>query len=546
RISPHDPDIVYHTSQFVHRTRDGGYSWETISPDLTRNDTTKQGFAGGRITRDNTGVEVYGTIFAFEESPHEQGVLWAGSDDGLIHVSRDDGETWQNVTPPGLPAFSTVNMIDLSAHAAGRAHVAVYRYRMADYDAYMYRTDDYGETWTRLGTAGIEPGHFVRVVREDPERQGLLFAGTEQGLYVSLDGGERWQRFQRNLPVTPVTDLQIHRGDLVVGTQGRSFWILDDFTPLRHATSETLAAGLHLYPPRSAVRAQGVFPNGAPIYFSLAEEPEETVNLQILSADGRVVRVYSTDPGSWDDEAKAAVGRGSDWSPSRLEAEAGLNRLVWGFDEEGPDLVEGARIWGFTGRVPAVPGTYEVRLAMGEMSQTRELEVEIDPRVAGEVTVADLQAQHDLMVRVRDMLQSSHDAVRDIRSIRSQMSDVARTAEEAGYGDAFVEMAEQTGEKLTAVEEELFQTQNESSQDPLNFPPMLDNQIAALYGYILSTYDRPNEGAFDRAGDVETQLDGHLDRLQTIIETDVAEFNRRLREAGVPAVIVKSPPRATS
>ncbi|MFV1985878.1 MAG: glycosyl hydrolase [Gemmatimonadota bacterium] len=546
RISPHDPDVVYHTSQFVNRTTDGGYSWETISPDLTRNDTTKQDWAGGRITWDNTGVEVYGTIFAFEESPHERGVLWAGSDDGLVHVSRDDGANWANVTPPGLPEFSTVNMIDLSAHGAGRALVVAYRYRMQDVGSYIFQTDDYGETWTRLGTAGIEDGHFVRVVREDPVRQGLLFAGTENGMYVSFDDGGMWQSFRLDLPVTPVTDMRIHRGDLVVATQGRSFWILDDITPVRQMTAATASAPLHLYTPGPSVRAQGVFPNGAAIYFQLAEDPDDPLSLEIVDRTGRTVRVYSTEPESWDDEAKAAIGRSPDWSPDRLDAEAGLNRVIWNFQEEGPDIVDGAQIWGFTGRVPAVPGEYEVRLSTGDVSQTRPLDVAIDPRVAGEVSTADLQAQHDLMVRVRAMLEESHDAVREIRSIRDQMTDVAKTAKDAGFGDEFETMAEDTGEKLTAVEEELFQTKNESGQDPLNFPPMLDNQIAALYGYIRSTYDRPNAGAAERADDLRAALGVHLDALEQIIDSDVAEFNQLLREKGVPGVIIRTPARATS
>ena len=546
RLSPHNPDVVYHTSQFVNRTRDAGYSWETISPDLTRNDTTKQEHAGGRITWDNTGVEVYGTIFAFEESPHEAGVLWAGSDDGLIHVSRDDGANWTDVTPGDLPQFSTVNMIDLSAHGTGRAHVAVYRYRMQDDTPYMWRTDDYGESWTRLSTNGIEPGHFVRVVREDPEREGLLFAGTEFGLYVSFDSGSSWQSLQQNLPITPITDMLVHEGDLVIGTQGRSFWILDDISPLRTMSAAAVAADVHLYAPKDAVRAQSVFPNGAPIHFALGDGMKETVNIEIVDDGGDVVRVYSSNPGSWDDEAKAAIGRSSNWSPDRLQASAGHNRVVWNLQGEGPDLVQGARIWGFTGRVPAVPGNYEVRLTAGDATQSQPLALHLDPRVAGEVTVADLQAQHDLMVRVRGLLQQSHDAVRDARSIRSQMSDIAQSVEEAGYGDDFAEMADETGEKLTDVEEELFQTKNESGQDMLNFPPMLDNEIANLYGYISSTYDRPNAVAAVRADELEAELGGWLNTLQQIIDTDVAAFNNRLREAGVPGVIVRTPPRATS
>jgi photosystem II stability/assembly factor-like uncharacterized protein len=546
RLSPHDPDVVYHTSQFVNRTSDGGYSWETISPDLTRDDIDTQGFAGGRITWDNTGVEVYGTVFAFEESPHEAGVLWAGSDDGLIHVSRDDGANWENVTPQGLPEFSTVNMIDLSAHGPGRAHVAVYRYRVADTGAYMYRTNDYGQTWTRLGTTGLEAGHFVRVIREDPEREGLLFAGTENGLYVSFDGGDNWQPLQQNLPITPVTDLLIHQGDLVVATQGRSFWILDDLSPLREITTQSIAADMHLYSPKNAIRSQGVSPSGATVYFALAEEPEEALNLEFMDSRGDVVRVYSTKPDSWDGDAKTAIGRPTNWSPSQLQATQGLNRMTWDLGEEGPDLLDDAQLWGFAGRVPAVPGVYQVRLSMGDASQTRNLPLLIDPRIAHEVTIEDLQMQHDLMVQVREMLRQSHNAVREVRSVRTQMTDIAQTAKVAGYGDEFIEMADETGEKLTGVEEEVFQTKNESGQDPLNFPSMLDGEIANLYGYISSTYDRPNAIAAVRANELAEELEGHLQELQRIIETDVAEFNAKLREAGVPGVIVRTPPRATS
>ncbi len=546
RISPHDPDVVYHASQYVNRTSDGGYSWETISPDLSRNNVERQDYAGGRITWDNTGVEVYGTVFAFEESPHEEGVLWAGSDDGLIHISRDNGASWTNVTPPDLPEYSTVNMIDLSAHGPGRAHVAVYRYRMSDETPYMWRTDDYGASWTRLSDDGIAEGHFVRVLREDPVREGLLFAGTEAGLYVSFDGGAGWRAFQQNLPVTPITDMHVHQGDLVLATQGRSFWILDDISPLRQMENSTLAAESHLYAPRDAIRAQGVFPGGAAVYFDLAEGVEERVDLAFASERGEVVRVYSSRPNAWSDEEKAAIGRNSTWSPDRLQTSGGLNRMVWNIQEEGPNLIQGARIWGFTGRVPAVPGSYTVSLAVGDATQVQPLEVQIDPRIVGEVTVQDLQEQHDLMVRVRELLQNAHDAVRSARSLRSQMADVAETAAEAGYGDEFKELSDEAGEKLTGVEVELFQVKNEAGQDPLNFPPMLDNEIANLYGYIGSTYDRPNAVAAVRASELEAELGEWLSTLQNIIDTDVAAFNERLEEAGVPGVIVRTPVRIAS
>ncbi len=556
RISPHNPDMVYHTSNYVHRTSDMGHSWETISPDLTRNDTTKQYHAGEPITMDNTGVEVYGVVFAFEESPHEQGVLWTGSDDGLVHISRDDGANWENITPTGMPEWGTVNMIDLSAHGAGRAFIAVQKYRMADYGAYMFRTDDYGQTWERLSTQGIADGHFVRVIREDPDRQGLLYAGTEYGMYVSFDDGQSWQSFQLNLPVTPITDLRVHEGDLVVATQGRSFWLLDDLSPLHELTPAVAAADVHLFDPADTYAAQfgggfgggggGGRPNGAILYYTLGEEPEEPLLMEILNARGEVVRIYSSRPAEFDEAMKEERGLRPEFEPGEIPADAGLNRTAWNLTEEGADLVEDARIWGFTGPVPAVPGSYQVRLTLGEIVQTQDFEVRIDPRVADQIAVSDLQARHDLMVRVRDMLQESHDAIRDIRSVRTQMKEQATLAKDAGFGDEFLEMADETGGNLTGVEEELMQTKNESGQDPLNFPPMLDNHIAALYGYILSTNDRPNQGAIERADDLRAELNVQLHELQVILEGEVADFNARLRENGVPGVILKTRPRATS
>ncbi len=284
RISPHDPDVIYHTSQVVHMSRNAGQSWTEISGDLTRNDKRKQKYSGEPITRDNTGVEVYGTVFAFEESPHRKGLLWAGSDDGLVHISRNQGESWEAISPAGLPEWGTVNMIELSAHDAGRALIAVQRYRMDDFAPYIFRTNDYGQTWERLtdGSNGIPGDHFVRVVREDPDRKGLLYAGTEFGLYVSFDDGAHWQSLQLNLPVTPVTDLAVHQKDLVVATQGRAFWILDNLTVLHQVDRRMDASVSHLFRPRRAVRVMsgGGSSSGAAVDFYLPEEPgEEEVKL---------------------------------------------------------------------------------------------------------------------------------------------------------------------------------------------------------------------------------------------------------------------------
>ncbi len=306
-FSPHDPDVLYHTSNHVHRTRDGGMTWQTISPDLTRNDKTKQDFPGGPLQHDHTSVEVYGTIFAFAESPHSPGTLWAGSDDGLVHVSRDNGAIWADVTPPGLPVDGTVNSLEISPHRAGRVMLAVQRYRMDDFTPYVFLTNNYGESWDVLtdGANGIPADHPVRVVREDPKRPGLLYAGTEFGMFVSFDDGEHWQSFQLNLPVTPITDIQVYRNDLVVATQGRSFWILDDLTPLHQLDQAIAASDWYLFQPaaaelvrrggRGGSRSADPPPSGVVLRYYLGEEPKDEVTLEVLDGEGNVIRSFSSD-----------------------------------------------------------------------------------------------------------------------------------------------------------------------------------------------------------------------------------------------------------
>ena len=287
RLSPHNPDVVYTTSQFVHRSNDGGQTWDVISPDLTRNDKTKQDYSGGKgITRDSTGVEVYDTIFAFEESPVTPGLLWAGSDDGLLHLSRDNGKTWQKITPTGLPDWSTINVIELSKKDAGRAIVTAYRYMLNDFTPYVYLTNDYGKTWKRIadGTNGIPAGHYIRVVREDPDRPGLLYAGTEYGMYISFDEGAHWQAFQQNLPVTPIMDLKVYRHNLIVATEGRAFWILEDLPAIEWLRPGMEAEAAVLYKPADAYRLGGPLPT---FYYWFKDQPSAPVTVEVRGCGGR-------------------------------------------------------------------------------------------------------------------------------------------------------------------------------------------------------------------------------------------------------------------
>ena len=555
-FSPHDPQVVYHTSNYVHRTRDRGMSWETISPDLTRNDPTKQELPGGPLQHDDSGVEVYDTIFAFAESPHAPGVLWAGTDDGLVHISRDNGESWMNITPAGMPEWGSVNTLELSPHQAGRVFIAVYKYRWDDFSPYIFRTDDYGASWKRLtdGGNGIPPDHPVRVVREDPDRRGLLYAGTEFGMFVSFDDGLHWQSLQLNLPVAQVADMQVHEKDLVVATHGRSFWILDDLTPLHQITDHVATARTHLFKPRDAhrvrtgrfrgSRAPEAAPAGAIIYYSLAEKSEEeALKLQILDCDGNVIRTHTNKkkedgaPGEGDSDS-----RPRDQKDKRAPAEKGMNRFVWDLKYPGPDIVKGSVMsLGYTGGAYAAPGMYQVRLSIGDWSHTESFEVLKDPRLE-HVTQEDLDKNFELVIAIRDRIGEIHDGIRTIRSVRTQLEEVAERAEEAGYEGNFSDTSKSIGEKLTAIEDELIQTKNEVSQDPLNFPPKIDNQFVYLYGHVNSAYGRPTEGSYRRFEDLNDELTPHMDALRQLLESEVNQFNDSMRGKGVPGVI---PPKAT-
>jgi len=550
RISPHDPSVLYHCANVVLRSTDDGKSWQEASPDLTRNDPSKQGYAGEPITRDNTGVEVYGTIFAFEESPDQAGLLWAGSDDGLVHISDDNGGTWRNITPTGMPEWGTVNAIELSAHDPGRAFIAVQRYREDDFSPYIFRTDDFGASWTRLtdGTNGIPADHFVRVVREDPDRKGLLYAGTEFGIYASFDDGTSWLSLQLNLPVTPITDLAVKRGDLVVATQGRSFWILDDLTVLHQMDAEAANADHFLFTPRTVVRwvdqsgggGRGAVgenpPFGAVIHYKLPagldEEDAEEVKLEILDAGGEALRTLS----STTPERRAP----SPWrrffpelaEPPLLDARVGANRYVWNLTLADAGLVDDAVLWGWPGGPTVPPGAYQARLTVGEWSDTATFEVVQDPRI--EVSQDEMDAQYALAKAVWQELTRSHEAIEKIREVRGQ----AKTLAERVDDEAVTEKADAIAEALTVIEEKLHQTKSESSQDILNFPPQIDNQLLYLQGVIESTLGAPAASSQKRFDELRTELEGYVAELDAILAEQLPELERLVEETGAPRIIL--------
>lgn len=532
-ISPHGPNVVYHGSQYVHRTTNGGHSWEVISPDLTKNDTTKQGMAGGPITHDITGVEVYPTTLSMAESPLQQGILWVGTNDGLIHVSRDGGKTWTEVTPDGLPQPASVNRIDPSHHAEGTVYVAAYRYRLDDWQPYIYKTEDYGQSWTRLTTGknGIPSDYPTRVVREDPQQPGLLYAGTEFGLFVSFDDGQRWQELQLDLPVTPVTDLAVHRGDLVVSTQGRSFWVLNDLAPLRQLAQQDVGGQPHLFEPADEYRLRGGEaegdavpdrpPHGVAIDYYLPESSSSQVTVEVLESDGDLVERYSSSPDSAD-PAPAKVGH---------------NRLIWDFRYTDPDTVVRPPGAGYTDVVGplAVPDTYRIHVQRGNWSQTRGFRLKIDPRLQRDgVTREDLRAQFDLLVQMWDRLEEGDSAVARIRSVRSQLQSLSKHLREIPDADDLRTEAQSLSERLTAVENDLVRTIPGS---PFSHEPQWHNHLALLATYVASADARPTQQSRERFKDLEAELERHRSDLRSIFE-EVAALNKRLRSRNVSHVIV--------
>jgi photosystem II stability/assembly factor-like uncharacterized protein len=578
--SPHDPKTIYAGGNLLFKTTNGGQSWTAISPDLTRNDASKLGPSGGPITKDNTSVEYYCTIFAMAESPREKGLLWVGSDDGLVHVSRDAGAHWTNVTPKDLPEWSMVSQIDPSPHDAGTMYLAVNRYKLDDGRPFIYVTRDYGQSWAKI-VGGIPDGAFVRVVREDPVRKGLLYAGTERGVFVSFDDGGRWQPLQMalpgtvmpaaspalstspspspspaddrlagKLPVVPVTDLVVKDNDVVVATQGRSFWILDDVSPLRQMSGDVVADDVRLFKPAPAYRFFGGTrpsplvgqnpPSGAVVYYTLKAEPKanEEVTLEVLDASGKVVKKLSSredkdkaeGPGGGDEE-----GFGPPPPPRTIPAKAGLNRFPWDLRVEDASRFKGMILWGGVTRGPVLaPGSYQVRLTAAGKTLTQPLEVRKDPRLP--TSDDDYRKQYDLLLKIRDKVTETHDAITRIRETRDQVKGVA---ERAKGNQAIADAADALGKKLTAVEEALYQTKNQSSQDPLNFPIRLNNKLAALAGVVGGGDAAPTDQSYVVYEDLTGKIDAQLARLRLVIDTDVPAFNALVREQNVPAVVIK-------
>jgi photosystem II stability/assembly factor-like uncharacterized protein len=527
-ISPHDPGTLYTAANVLFRSTNEGQSWEPISPDLTRNDKSTLGPSGGPLTGDNSSADYYGTIFTVAESPVARGVIWTGSDDGLVHVTRDGGKNWHNVTPAALGPWSRVNELDASPHDAGTAYLAVNRYQMDDRRPYIYRTRDFGKTWTLI-VSGIAEQDFVRAVRQDPERKELLYAGTEHGVYLSVDDGARWQSLALNMPAVPITDLDIRQGDLVAATQGRGFWILDDLSPLRQGADARSTSSIHLFTPQLTYRVQGGGrgrsevsgenpPSGAIVYFRLPDSAPSAVTLEFRDSRGELIRSFTS----------------GDRAP--LRAGPGLNRFVW--DLRYPDAVPppaGTTLFGGTTRGPvAPPGAYEVRLVAGSETRSARLQVVRDPRVAADDE--DLRAQFDLLISIRDAVSAAHTAVEDILRAREELDAVSAKAASMEGAEGIAARAREIDAALGTVQAELIEMRLKTGNDVLSYAIKLNARIASIAPVVASAESRPTDQSRAVFAELSTELDRYLERLRDIFATDVAALNTRTRQLGLPHV----------
>ncbi len=570
QFSPHDPGVLYAAGNVVFRSTDQGESWEPFSPDLTRNDPDKLQPSGGEITGDASGAETYCTVFSFLESPHEKGVFWAGSDDGLVHISRDGGANWQNVTPPDLEEWTRVDMIEVSPHDPATAYLAGTRYKFDDNRPFLFKTSDYGATWQSI-TSNLPQDDFTRCIREDPGRQGLLFVGTELGIYVSFDDGATWQSLRGNLPVVPVYDIAIKDDDLVIATHGRSFWIMDGISQLRQVSGDFAGEAMHLVEPPTKIRLAAPFrgrdgtptknyqlalgaavafidtkgeygepkrkmldagenePAGVRVWYWLKDKAEDEVTLTFLDANGEEIKTYSSKEADDDDDS----------GDPRVPAEAGMNLFDWDMRYPGAHTVPGDKTTEGVGRGPlAPPGSYQVRLTVGEQSQAQRFEMVKDPRV--DATQEDFDAQFALAVRVRDKITETHDNINRLRSTRSQVSEWAKRAEGTGAQEAVSSAASELNAKLDEIEGTLIQTEYKGARDRLHLPIRLNAKLAGLMPVVTSGDYRPPEQAYAVLDHFSELLDTQFAALQNVLDEDLDEFQNLLAELEIPAIVPRA------
>ena len=521
-FSKHDPNKLYTFSNHVHVTTNEGQSWETISEDLTRNDPTKLGSSGGPITQDNTGVEYYATIFAAEESSLQEGLMWVGSDDGLVHVTRDGGKNWENVTPKGLPKWAQINSLETSDHDAGTAYIAATTYKSGDFAPYLYKTTDFGKSWTKI-TTGIGVEHFTRVIREDPTNKNILYAGTEEGVYISFDQGTNWKQFQLNLPIVPITDLAIKEGNLIVATQGRSIWILDDLIVLhQNKDASTNKTEQFLFQPKPTYRIGGGsssnsktdgtnHPNGVVTYFNIKDldEKKDTIHLTYFNQANDTLRSF-----------------GNHSIEDKLILEKGSNLFVWDMYQKGAEKLDGMILWWADLEGPRIlPGDYTVELNVNGEKQRKTFTVLANPNA--ETDAAGLKEQYDFITDVNATVDEAHKSIKKIRKITAQLNAFQTQYKGKAEVKDLVEKAKEMEERFGEIEKALYQTQNKSGQDPLNFPIKLTNKLAHLNSLVGLDDFPPTDQDIAVKNELTSEIKKELSAFNSLIDEEIKDFNRQ-------------------
>ncbi len=550
-FSPHDSNVLYTAANHLFKSTNEGQSWEKISPDLTRNDKSKQGSSGGPITQDNTSVEYYSTIFAAAESTHEKGVLWTGSDDGLIHISKDNGKNWKNVTPRGLPKWTQINSIEIDPFNKGGLYVAGTRYKLDDFEPYLYKTENYGRSWKKI-VKGIDKNHFTRVIRADKKRKGMLWAGTESGLYLSLNNGRNWQPFQQNLPIVPITDIALKEDDLIIATQGRSFWLLDDTSWIQQYRPSHNDIALHAYTPGKSYRLQGGVsrnpgnagtnaPNGVIFDLLLRNKPKgndekddkkeskkqkqaTALTLTIYDKKEQMVNQFSTDASE---------------DSQRLELDKGYNRFVWDMRYQDAKDFEGMIVWaGGVRGVKASPGKYTAKFSLGELSQTVAFSIGKDPRMA--TSDADFKAQLDFLLSTSSKINQVTESIKEIRGYYKNIGQITQSLDSKDESQKhLLDAAKSLKEKLGLVEKSLYQTKNQSRQDPLNFPGRLLNSLMGIKSQVEVGDYPPTDQVVQLRQEIFEKIDAELTKLAAIKKDEVAAFNELVSKSKLPALKVK-------
>ncbi|SFR34596.1 Uncharacterized protein SAMN04490243_0856 [Robiginitalea myxolifaciens] len=538
---PFDSNTIYHAGNVVFRSRNQGQSWDIVSPDLTRNEADKHGPGGGPYTNEAAGGENYNTIMYLTASPHEQGVLWAGSDDGLIHLTRDGGQNWELRNPQGMQE-GIVNSIEISPHDPATAYAVLMRYKFMDLQSYVYKTTDYGKSWTKITNGFKDPHGFVRVVREDPKRPGLLYAGTETGLYISLDQGSNWQPFQLNLPIVPINDLTFRHNDLVAATAGRSFWILDDLAGLQAFAGQATPA-LGLAQPRDTYLfvgghqakpspGQGQNPkSGVILDYYVPAKPDSTgIQLEIMH-NGRVIRSYSSIP---DKTFKSWPGGPP--KPEVLPAEVGLNRMVWDFRRDQLPAVEKVFVFGDYRGAQVAPGSYSVKLSAGDQSITREFAILPHPGV--DATAEDFTQQQQLLDQITQAVSDMHTGVNQMRKVKEQLRQYERLLEEEEKAEPLLEMGKSLLERIDTWEQKLIQPKQKTFQDVINYNNELNAQLMFLKSFMESAEPQVTDGARERLSDLLATWNTFKQEKDAIVREGMAEYNAKYKELELPALIM--------